>query len=70
MSPPRVLTILEDRQVCVTRPDEPISTVLGRVVRFDYSQVPVYGDTGHVSLLRAGRFRRASRAVTRFDRCA
>jgi predicted transcriptional regulator len=51
MSPPRVLTILEHRQVCVTGPDEPISTVLGHVVGFDYSQVPVYGDTGHVSLL-------------------
>jgi len=25
--------------------------VLGHVVRFDYSQVPVHGDTDHVSLL-------------------
>jgi len=51
LSPPLVLDLLEERQVCVTGPDEPISAVLEHVVRFDYSQVPVYSEASYVGLL-------------------
>lgn len=46
-----VLSILEPRNVCTTSPDEPISTVLDHVRRFDYSQIPVYGKDGYAGLL-------------------
>ncbi len=50
-SPPKALTVLGGREVCVSGPQEPISTVLEHVSRFDYSQVPIYDDTGYVGIL-------------------
>jgi predicted transcriptional regulator len=50
-SPPKALTVLGVMDVCLARPDEPISAVLEHVRRFDYSQLPVYGETGCVGIL-------------------
>jgi predicted transcriptional regulator len=50
-SPPKALTLLGATDVCLARPDEPISTVLEHVRRFDYSQLPVYDETGYAGIL-------------------
>jgi len=50
-SPPKALTVLGVMDVCTARPDEPISAVLEYVRRFDYSQLPVYGETGCIGIL-------------------
>jgi CBS domain-containing protein len=50
-SPPKALTVLGSRQVYLTRPSDPISAVLERIARFDYSQVPVYDDIRYVGIL-------------------
>jgi predicted transcriptional regulator len=50
-SPPGALAVLDSRQVHLTSPSEPISAALEIVDRFDYSQIPVYDDTGYVSIL-------------------
>ena len=51
MSPPEVLTVLEAIDVCLVRPDDPISTVLEYVRRFDYSQLPIYDDARYLGIL-------------------
>ena len=50
-SPPKALAVLGVINVCVARPDEPISTVLEHVRLFDYSQLPVYDETGCIGIL-------------------
>jgi CBS domain-containing protein len=50
-SPPVALAVLGSRQPYLTSPDEPISAALELVGRFDYSQIPVYDDTGYLSIL-------------------
>ena len=51
MSPPEVLTVLEAMDVCLVRPDDPISAVLEYVRRFDYSQLPIYDDARYLGIL-------------------
>jgi CBS domain-containing protein len=51
MSPPEVLTVLEAMDVCLVRPDDPISAVLEHVRRFDYSQLPIYDDARYIGIL-------------------
>jgi predicted transcriptional regulator len=50
-SPPKALNVLGAMDVCLASPNEPISAVLEHVRRFDYSQLPVYNETGCVGIL-------------------
>lgn len=50
-APPTALAVLGVMDVCVAHPDEPISSALEHVRRFDFSQLPVYDDSGYVDVL-------------------
>jgi predicted transcriptional regulator len=51
ISPPKALAILEGRQACISGPQDPIGAALEYVGSFDYSQIPIYDDTGYVGIL-------------------
>jgi CBS domain-containing protein len=50
-SPPLALTVVGGGDVCQVHPDEPIRAALDHVQRFDYSQLPVYDESGYVGIL-------------------
>lgn len=50
-APPTALAILGVMDVCTARLDEPISTALEHVRRFDYSQLPVYDGGTYAGLI-------------------
>jgi hypothetical protein len=51
MAPPTALGILGVMDVCLARPEEPISCVLEHVRRFNYSQLPVFDADRYVGIL-------------------
>lgn len=50
-SPPLALTVLGSRNVCRVHPTEQIRAALEYVRQFDYSQLPVYDETGYRGVL-------------------
>lgn len=50
-SPPRVLEVLEPKNVCLVHPEQHIGQALEYVRQFDYSQIPVYGESGYFGIL-------------------
>jgi len=51
MVPPHALNVLGAMAVCTTCPDEPISSLLDSVRRYDYSQLPVYDQGRYIGIL-------------------
>lgn len=51
VAPPTVLAVLGSMAVCTTGPDEPISSALDHIRRFDYSQLPVYDGAVYAGIL-------------------
>lgn len=50
-SPPRVLEVLEPQDVCLVHPKQHIGKALEYVRQFDYSQIPVYDESGYAGIL-------------------
>jgi len=50
-NPPNAFAVLGPRNVCSVEPNEPISTALEYVRRFDYSQLPIYQEGTYAGLL-------------------
>lgn len=51
IAPPKVLSVVPTARVAVTAPDEPVSTGLVVMRRYDYSQLPVYDAGRYAGIL-------------------
>jgi predicted transcriptional regulator len=51
VAPPAALRVLGSMNVCTTGPDQPISSALDHIRRFDYSQLPVYDGAVYAGIL-------------------
>ncbi|MFV2108133.1 CBS domain-containing protein [Micromonospora sp. LOL_015] len=50
-SPPSALSVLDHREVCQVHPEDLIGVALDHVRRFNYSQLPVYDQSGYIGIL-------------------